>query len=216
MSRAVKERPQVDASPVPRGERRRLEIVRVAETVFLLSGFAATTMSAVAAEAGASKETLYRHFGSKEGLFAEVVENRARLLREKLDADFDRPDAMADVLHDLGTRLLTHMHGPEVMCLLRIVISEVPRDPEIGRIFYVHGPERTRLRLAEYLGAARERGEFHGDTDLAASIFLAAIVGSLHLVRLTHLDIPVPSPSEVQERVTEVVAMFLQRYGDAT
>lgn len=215
VSRAVKDRPQVDGSPVPRGERRRIEIVRVAEQVFLRSGFAATTMSAVAAEAGASKETLYRHFGSKEGLFAEVVGNRARVLREKLDADFDRPHAMADVLRDLGTRLLTHMNGAEVMCLLRIVIAEVQRDPELGRIFYAHGPERTRLRLAEYLEAARHRGEFRGDADLAASIFLAGIVGSLYIVRLTVHDAPVPGAREIRERVDEVVTMFLQRYAAA-
>ena len=185
----------------------------MAEQVFLRSGFAATTMSAVAAAAGASKETLYRHFGSKEELFAEVVSNRARLLREKLDADFDRPHAMADVLRDLGTRLLTHMNGAEVMCLLRIVIAEVPRDPELGRIFYMHGPERTRTRLAEYLGAARHRGEFGGDPDLAASIFLAGIVGSLYLVRLILHDVPIPSAAEIRERVDEVVAMFLKQYG---
>lgn len=170
-------------------------------------------MSSVATEAGASKETLYRHFGSKETLFAEVLGNRARLLRETLDADFDRPHAMEAVLRDLGTRLITHMNGPEVMCLVRIVIAEVPRDPEIGRIFFVNGPERTRQRLAEYLGAAKLRGEFHGEPDLAASIFLAAIVGSLYLIRLTLHDVPMPSPAEVVERVEEVVAMFMQRYG---
>ncbi len=169
-------------------------------------------MSAVAAAAGASKETLYRHFGSKEDLFAEVVSNRARVLREKLDADFDRPHAMADVLRDLGTRLLTHMNGPEVMHLLRIVVSEVQRDPEIGRIFFVNGPERTRLRLAEYLTAARERGEFEGDADIAASIFLAAIAGSLYIARLTLHDMPVLSDDEIRQRVEEVVAMFLKRY----
>ena len=170
-------------------------------------------MSAVAQEAGASKETLYRHFGSKEDLFAEVVGNRARVLREKLDADFNRPHAMADVLRDLGMRLLTHMNGPEALCLMRLVIAEVPRDPEVGRIFFAHGPERTRARLSEYLEAARERGEFHGDATLAASIFLAGVLGLTHLVRLTLQDTPPPGEAEDARRVDEAVAMFLQRYG---
>ncbi|MCW6508925.1 TetR/AcrR family transcriptional regulator [Lichenifustis flavocetrariae] len=186
----------------------------MAERVFLMRGFGATTMQVVAAEAGASKETLYRHFGSKGDLFAEVVGNRARLLREKLDADFDRPHAMAEVLRDLGTNLLTHMSGPEVMCLLRIVISEAPRDPDLGRIFFASGPERTRKRLAEYLEAARARGEFHGrSAALAANIFLAAVVGSLHMVNLTLHDPPVLTPAEIRERVDEAVAMFLNYYG---
>ena len=64
---------------IPRGEKRREEIAEVAERVFLELGFNETTMQIVASRAGASKETLYRHFGSKEGLFSEVV--RARTAR---------------------------------------------------------------------------------------------------------------------------------------
>lgn len=186
----------------------------MAEQVFLARGFAATTMQAVAAEAGASKETLYRHFRSKEELFAEVVSNRAQQMRAKLDADFDRPHAMPDVLRDLGIRLLTQMSQPDMMCLLRMVIAEVPRDPEIGRIFFQHGPERTRVRLTEYLAAARQRGEFRGeDGELAATLFLSAVMGSQHLLRLTVFEPEPLGAEEISRRVDEVVAMFLTYYG---
>jgi TetR/AcrR family transcriptional regulator, mexJK operon transcriptional repressor len=201
---------------VPRGERRRREIVAVAEQVFLNRGFAATTMLTVAAEAGASKETLYRHFRSKEDLFAEVVSNRAQQMRAKLDADFDRPNAMSDVLKDLGTRLLTHMSRPDMVCLLRMVIAEVPRNPGIGRIFFDNGPEQTRLRLSAYLTAARERGEFVGtDPALAATVFLSAALGSQHLLRLTISEPPPLSADEIARRVDEIVAVFMNHYGRA-
>jgi len=62
---------------VPRGEKRREEIAAVAERVFLHRGFTDTTMQIIAEEASASKETLYRHFGSKEGLFFEVIRSRS-------------------------------------------------------------------------------------------------------------------------------------------
>ena len=62
---------------IPRGEKRREEIAAVAERVFLELGYTETTMQIVASRAGASKETLYRHFGSKEGLFSEVVRARS-------------------------------------------------------------------------------------------------------------------------------------------
>lgn len=170
-------------------------------------------MGQIAQAAGASKETLYRQFGRKEELFAEVVSNRARLMREKLDAEFDRPHGMEAVLRDLGRNLLAHMHRPEVMRLLRIIIAESPRDPSLGEIFIANGPERTRLRLAEYLAAARERGEFRGDPRLAATIFLSALIGSQHLLRLTLGDPPQPSAAEMDMWVDEVVALFLGRYG---
>ena len=203
----------IEPGPVPRGARRRDAIVAVAEAVFLAQGFAETTMRDVAARAGASKETLYRHFGSKEGLFAEVVGNRARLLRGRLDADFERPDALAETLRDLGINLLEAMTSAEVTSLLRIVVAEAPRDPAIGRIFYALGPERTRERLTVYLEAARSRGEFLGrDASLAASIFLAAVTSQAHTARLVLVDPPPMSRAEIEERVDEVVALFTSRY----
>lgn len=205
-----------EPAPVPRGARRRDEIVAVAEAVFLAQGFAETTMSDVAARAAASKETLYRHFGSKEGLFAEVVSNRARQLRERLDADFERPNALPAVLQAFGTKLLEAMTSPEVSALLRLVVTEAPRDPAIGRIFYALGPERTRERLTEFLVAARARGEFVGDRPgLAASLFLGALTAQAHTARLVLQDPPPMGRAEIEERVTEVVAMFLLRYAPA-
>ena len=173
----------------------------MAEAVFLAQGFVETTMRDVAARAGASKETLYRHFGSKEGLFAEVVSNRARLLRGRLDADFERPNAMGEILRDLGINLLEAMTSSEVTSLLRIVVAEAPRDPALGRIFYTLGPERTRTRLTEFLEAARARGEFTGaDAGLAASIFLGAVTSQCHTVRLVLQDPPPMGRAEIEER----------------
>lgn len=200
-------------SPVVRGVRRRDEIVATAETVFLKNGYTETTMQEVAVRAGASKETLYRHFGSKEGLFAEVMNRRAQSLTDKLDAGLDRPKALADALRDLGIKLLEQMTSPEVTALLRIVVAEAPRDPTLGRIFYSLGPERTRAQLAEFLAAARDRGEFRGSNPgLAASIFLGAVIAMTHTARLVLQDPPPLSRADIEERVDEVVAMFLLRH----
>jgi TetR/AcrR family transcriptional regulator, mexJK operon transcriptional repressor len=203
-----------DATPVPRGARRREEIVAVAEAIFLAQGYTETTMRDVAARAGASKETLYRHFGSKEDLFAEIVRNRARCLLGRLDTDVEEQRPLAEVLRDLGVNLLAAMTSPDVSRLLRLVVAEAPRDPAIGRIFYTLGPERTRERLTEILEAARTRGEFEGDRPaLAASIFLGAVVSQAHTTRLVLQDPPEMGRIEIEERVDEVVAMFMLRYG---
>lgn len=185
----------------------------MAEAVFLADGFTETTMQGVAARAGASKETLYRHFGSKEGLFAEVVSNRARCLQAQLGADLDRPGALDDALRALGVNLLGVMTSPEVTSLLRIVVSEAPRDPRLGRIFYAVGPERTRDRLTAVLAAARDRGELDlRDPGLAARIFVGAVTANAHTARLVLVDPPAMSRSDIEEHVDEVVAMFMLRY----
>ncbi len=70
---------------VRRGETRRCEVAAVAQRIFLERGYSQTTMQAIAEEAGASKETLYRHFGSKEGLFAEIVSEKSAQIATRID-----------------------------------------------------------------------------------------------------------------------------------
>jgi AcrR family transcriptional regulator len=62
--------------PIPideRAEKTRQAIVSAATDAFRLHGYAATTMGAVAALAGVSPRTLYRHYGSKGELFAATI-----------------------------------------------------------------------------------------------------------------------------------------------
>ncbi len=51
----------------------REEILRAAESVFSEKGYASATSRDLAKAAGVSESVLYRHFGSKSGLFAEAM-----------------------------------------------------------------------------------------------------------------------------------------------
>ena len=205
----------VSFAPVPRGEKRRREIALVAEQVFFESGFTDTTMQEIAARAGASKETLYRHFGSKEELFAEIVKARAKGFLESLDEKFDQPGSVADVLRDLGIKLLEAMVEPEAISLCRTVVAETPRNPELGRIFYASGPDRVHRRLTDFLAVSRERGDFAcDDPELSARIFLGAIVSSYHLTRLVLLEPHRLTARQVRTHVDEVVALVMACTGN--
>ena len=200
-------------APIPRGERRRREIAIIAERVFFETGFSETTMQAIAARAGASKETLYRHFGSKEELFAEIVASRARSFLEDLDARFEQPGTVADVLRALGTNILESMTADDAVSLCRMVVAESPRNPELGTIFMSAGPDRVRSRLVEFLRAAHERGELQcTDPDRAARIFLGAAMTSYHLSQLVLQNPPSVTHAHLRTHIDEVVAMFMGRY----
>lgn len=197
----------------PRGVKRRREIASVAERTFFELGFTETTMQAIAARAGASKETLYRHFGSKEELFAEIVESRARSFLEDLDQRFESTGTVRDVLRALGWKLLQAMVEQDALMLCRTVIAETSRNPDLGTIFMEAGPDRVRLRLTQFLDAACARGELRRcDPELAARIFLGAVMSTFHLSRLTLQRPPPLSHEQLHEHVDEVVAMFMQRY----
>lgn len=200
-------------APVPRGEKRRREVAKVAEQVFFELGYANTTMQTIAVRAGASKETLYRHFGSKEGLFAEIVAERSRSFLYHLDHNFERPGSVAEVLRELGVRILESMLEPSALCLCRTVIADGHRNPDLGTIFMKDGPDHVRTRLAEFLRAACSRHELDcPDVEMAARIFLGAVVGSYHLSLLLLGDYPVLSQERIATHVEECVAMVLKRY----
>ncbi len=201
-------------SPVPRGRRRREEVLAVAERLILDHGFAETTMQRVAEEAGASKETLYRHFKSKDELLLEIVLARTSDLRKALDASFESGAPLPVVLRETGCRLLERMGGASVIPLLRIVITETVRNPELGLALFTAGPDRTARRLADYLAAAKGRGDFHGkDPAMAASFYIGSVMGNATLMNLLR---PVERPmtrKQIDGRVDEAVALFLARYG---
>jgi AcrR family transcriptional regulator len=73
------------------------EILRAARPIPLRDGLGGTTLDRVAAEGKISKMTLYRHFPSKEALFAGLVTAMCEYMREGLEnapsANVDKPAA---------------------------------------------------------------------------------------------------------------------------
>ncbi|WP_407170239.1 TetR/AcrR family transcriptional regulator [Bradyrhizobium sp. ORS 111] len=190
-----------------------MELIDVAERLFLEGGFAETTMQMIAEAAGASKETLYRHFSSKELLFAGIVDRKARELSGP-ESTLARGGSPEVVLFDLGIGLLHLVLRGPASSLFRILVAEAPRAPELGDLFYNRGPGRTVRRLAGYLAAATERSELRcEDPQGAARLFLGAVVAQYHLHLLVQPNWKRPSEREMRAHVKSAVAMFLAKYG---
>lgn len=203
----------IAARKVPRGERRRQELVDVAEKIFLERGFADTTMQTIAEQAGASKETLYRHFASKELLFAEIVSRKASEINGP-DAAISRGAPPTIALSELGTGLLGHILRNQSRSLFRMVVMESTRAGELGQLFYERGPGITVERLEAYLKGATKRGELRCDDPLtAARLFLGAVVSHYHLHCLIQAGPKLPTERQIKLHVQEAVEMFLARYG---
>ncbi|MGA8172390.1 MAG: TetR/AcrR family transcriptional regulator [Methylocystis sp.] len=200
------------ARRVPRGPQRREQLVCVAEQVFLESGFAETTMQTIASRAGASKETLYRHFASKEALFAEVVGRRAAQVSGSESA-LSLGGPPRRVLFELGCGVLTLMTQGEAVPLLRLVIAESTRTPELGAILYAKGPAATLNLLTDYLRGATQRGELRcRRPEQAARLFIGAVIANY---RVRALIDPPKTPigeKEIRAHVRAAVAMFLAYY----
>jgi TetR/AcrR family transcriptional regulator, mexJK operon transcriptional repressor len=199
---------------IPRGEKRRDEIAAVAEQVFLELGFNDTTMQIVASRAGASKETLYRHFGSKEGLFSEVVRTRAARFFGNVEREIGQHNDPREVLKELGFNMLNKLLHEDRLCLFRVVIYEVQRSPEVGRIFFEQGPNQLLKELSSYLEYATAQGMLNcHEPPLQAKLFLGAVVANRHILELVAPDHEKLTEEVIRHHVEEAVNMFLAAYG---
>lgn len=76
----------------PQRDSRRENILSIAREVFMEEGYAAASMSTIAARVGGSKGTLYNYFRSKAELFVAVIQHQCDLSQAELFDGIDEGD----------------------------------------------------------------------------------------------------------------------------
>jgi TetR/AcrR family transcriptional repressor of mexJK operon len=201
-----------------RSDRKRRAIIDAATAAFLSHGYRGTSMDAVAAAAGVSKQTVYQHFGDKQRLFRELI---AATVRTASDPVYDEVHRLADSgrldsdLRDLARRLLRLVLRPTMMRLRRLVIAEVRQFPDLGRVFYDLGPGRTIAALAETFAELTRQGRLHApDATLAATQFNWLVMSApLNQAMLLGQD-DTPTTGEINRWADSGVRTFLAAYAD--
>ena len=192
---------------------KRGSILDAATAAFRDEGYECTSMDRIAELAGASKRTVYNHFGSKEALFQAVV---ARLLQESMSFkevawDPDRP--LEEQLRDfvLAKTLLSEDKGAR--CLTRVVLGVYIRQPELLREVIERASEDEN-NLTTWLQEADKAGRLSvPDPVLAAHMLGQMTAGVLFWPQL--LDGPMDLDSR-EQLTREIVQMFLARYRSAS
>lgn len=105
----------------------RSRVLRAAKTLFARNGYAATTISALAEEAGVATQTLYSAFGSKASIAVSVMEDAviSSGIREANEAALREPDGEKAVrlVAAAGSRL----YSVEA-ALVKLLSAEVAAD----------------------------------------------------------------------------------------
>jgi TetR/AcrR family transcriptional repressor of mexJK operon len=195
-------------APVRLSEAKRRAILNGAKAAFLKSGFGGASMDEVAVRAGVSKMTVYRHFGSKEALFAGVVTDLcARLVEGDLNGILR--SAPNEALRLFARKMMEIVFADETIELHRIVIAESRRFPKLGKFFYASGPEACIAALAGYFAEHLGDPRFKvGDPRRSAEEFLELLRGYAHLRVLLGIE-KAPSHREIEARIASAVRHVL-------
>jgi len=176
------------ARRLPRAQRRE-QILTAATEAFARSGFAATGLEDIAAEAGITRVILYRHFDSKTDLYQAVLDRMCA----RLDAHVEEPvggftDASIDGL-----------------------LAAAAESPAGFRLLFQHA-----LREPEF---SERIGKFRADITSAAFLQISALVPDEALARwaaqlapvvaieavIAWLDAGQPDPVQAAARVRQTV-----------
>lgn len=186
------------------------DILDAAAEVFSERGLEAP-VEEIARRAGASKQTIYNHFGSKEDLLRALFDRRRELVMEPLgEAHSDEP--LEDRLSDYVLRIVEAYLGAGHRSVMRSAIAAATTRPQIGAMVYEAGPKLGRRKLAVFLAREAAAGRIAvTDADEAADFLFGMAAGSL-LLRVM-LDAPTERrPEMLAARARECARRFLRAY----
>jgi len=188
---------------------RRQGILDIARDVFLKEGFAATSMSCIAARVGGSKATLYNYFSSKEELFVAMIQDQCDRNHALLfDFDTDGSDFI-EALRRLGERFVRLMLSDDILDMHRLVIAEAARFPKIGQTLYEAGPKRGHARLSAFLRKEMHRNGLRADDiDRAAGQLMDLCLTDLYRQRLWNVR-GAATAEEIRANVDNALKTFL-------
>jgi AcrR family transcriptional regulator len=149
---------------------RALVVLEAAEEVFAERGYVRASMAEIAEKAGVTKPVLYDHFGSKDGLLAEVIRRAGAELRTALEPTVSEATSPEDAL---GRGLRTYFTFIEKHASSWTVLFAEGGGSPAG----MDALESVRREQADYI-AALIAAELADDHREAAVVYAQAVIGA--------------------------------------
>lgn len=191
-------------------DRRRQAIIKAGRTLFLEKGYEGTTLQDVVKVSGGSLATVYKLFGSKEGLLDAVVFEKVFTAAEVIRDIVNSRNDPATAIREIGAFFRDRWLEENDVALTRIVMARSVSDSEFARRFF----ERTALHTREVLKGAFEKWQAEGHALTASPALLAQIlwamtVSDMHAEAMSHGALE----SLTQDVLEERTSFFLRGAG---
>jgi AcrR family transcriptional regulator len=162
----------------PENGDRRQQIIEAALKVFSTKGFHKATNKDIAQAAGGiSPGLIYWYFKDKEDLFLSIIRERAAIFQLA-----DHPERLMELppregLALIGRTYLSIFKMPGNVAILRMLVGEAIRFPQIAEMFYKQAARRFLGLLSQYLQHQVDLGRLRPhNTQIAARSFLGMFV----------------------------------------
>ncbi|AUS78740.1 TetR/AcrR family transcriptional regulator [Actinoalloteichus sp. AHMU CJ021] len=155
-----------------RSEAKRELMLERALEAFVANGYVGTSTDQLAAAASVSKQTLYKAFGDKEGVFTALIRAECDRVHNPFLPLVER---MAEVgtaeeaVRALAERFARSIMNPRVQQLRRLVIAEATRFPQLGLLYW----ERGFLPMLDAVGRCLSVLDVRGLLDVPEPVLAA-------------------------------------------
>lgn len=187
----------------------RESVIHAALNAFLKKGFEAASLESIARDAKVAKITIYRQFGGKEQLFREVAHYAQQVIQRGVQTSVETSGPPEVVLRRTISGLQESFTDPDYLAVLRLVVAEAPRFPEIARTMlsetdFALGP------LIGYLQRLKDEGLVAVENPRESAIQLTALAigGVRYLMQKPSLD-----PKARAHWVDSIYRLFARSWG---
>lgn len=190
--------------------KKRNEILRGAEDVFLKKGYELASMDEISERAGVSKRTVYNHFGSKEQLFETIIDAMLSQRRYLEAAPYAADKPLKEQLRAIAEAEIYLIDTPRRVKLSRFLTVTFLKDLKFQQRTVLKFPGFYAL-LTQWLNAAKEDGRIQAeDVGMAARVFYAMVVGAITWPALFRESY---DRKAMEPLLNEIIGVFLKSYG---
>lgn len=182
--------PNANSFTLPKRERteKMQAILEGALQVFMEQGYTAASMNRIAEAASVSKSTLYSNFQDKKGLFLALIQDLTYSSRQEVFTLLSQSDLQAppeEVLRQIAQLMLDSFQKNQTLLrLMRLVIGESERFPDVAKAFVVEIKKPMLEQLTLYLGSQTQLKL--SDPMVTARVFAGSLVHYLIIQNLLY------------------------------
>jgi TetR/AcrR family transcriptional repressor of mexJK operon len=187
-------------------------ILDAAWELFLERGVGAVSIEAIAARAGVSKMTVYKHYTDKHALFEEAVLREMRAIETAQiveAADAGEPD-LEQRLRAFGMGIMSFLATDFAIDFYNVLSGELGRHPELALTFWNAGPGRTIANLTAIIASASDQLAID-DPARAAEALFGFWQGASNYQLALRVDVD-EFRNTLAERVDYGIAVFMRAF----